>query len=202
MGEEFARHKGLSQFVIDLSLPGVEIRPIRDLTGEAHFNEIVFENVELPDDALVGVENQGWAQVNAELAFERSGPDRYLSAFPLLPVSIDQLPEKDRLSSRRIGESYAQLAVLREMSLSILNQLEEGKTPLQEAAVTKLIGTELEQSTPDLVRELLDSPAIVQRGEIHSEMLAYLTQAVPSFSLRGGTNEIMRGIIAKGLGLR
>jgi alkylation response protein AidB-like acyl-CoA dehydrogenase len=202
--ESTARHKGLSQFVIDLKLSGIEIRPIRDLTGEAHFNEIVFDDVVVPDDALVGRENEGWAQVNAELAFERSGPDRYLSSFPLLPPAIDALAgcEGDRLSARRIGEAFAELTVLREMSLSILDQLDRGETPLQEAAVTKLLGTSLEQSLPDLVRELLDCPATRVAGEPLSDMQAYLTQAVPTFSLRGGTNEIMRGIIARGLGLR
>jgi alkylation response protein AidB-like acyl-CoA dehydrogenase len=203
-GEEQARHKGLSQFIIDLSLPGIEIRPIKDLTGEAHFNEIVFDGLMLEQDALVGVENEGWAQVNAELAFERSGPDRYLSAFPVLPLAMDALnPEsRDRLCARRFGELFSRLTVLREMSLSILQQLEQGETPLQEAAVTKLLGTSLEQSTPGLVREMFDTVPVLERGDPLSEMQAYLTQSVPSYSLRGGTNEIMRGIIARGLGLR
>lgn len=201
---EQARNKGLSQFLIDLRLPGIEIRPIKDLTGEAHFNEITFDDVLLEQDALIGVENEGWAQVNAELAFERSGPDRYLSAFPALPLAMDHLADQgvDRLSARRLGEVFARLSVLREMSLSILQQLEQGQTPLQEAAVTKLLGTALEQSTPGLIQELLDLPPSLERGNSLSEMQAYLTQTVPSFSLRGGTNEIMRGIIARGLGLR
>jgi Acyl-CoA dehydrogenase, middle domain/Acyl-CoA dehydrogenase, N-terminal domain/Acyl-CoA dehydrogenase, C-terminal domain len=202
--ESTSRHKGLSQFVIDLQASGIEIRPIRDLTEEAHFNEIVFDDVFVADDALVGRENEGWAQVNAELAFERSGPDRYLSSFPILPLAIDSLAEGevDRLSARCIGAAYAELTILRDMSLSILQQLDQGETPLQEAAVTKLLGTSLEQSLPDLVRELVDSPPTIEPGEPLSEIQAYLTQAVPSFSLRGGTNEIMRGIIARGLGLR
>lgn len=203
-GEEFARQKGLSQFLIDLSLPGIEIRPIKDLTGESHFNEIVFDDVLLDRDALVGVENEGWAQVNAELAFERSGPDRYLSAFPVLPLAMEGIAEgqADRLSARRIGAAFSQLTVLREMSLSILHQLEQGETPLQEAAVTKLLGTALEQSTPGLVRELLDTKPVMDQDDPLSQMHAYLTQTAPTFSLRGGTNEIMRGIIARGLGLR
>lgn len=201
---EADRHRGLSQFLIDLKSSGIEIRPIVDLTGETHFNEIVFDNVFVADDGLVGIENEGWAQVNAELAFERSGPDRYLSSFPLLPLTLDALGKNDadRLSARRVGEVFGELTILREMSLSILQQLEKGETPLQEAAVTKLLGTALEQGVPDLVRELVDAPPIIERGDFLSEMQAYLTQTVPTFSLRGGTNEIMRGIIARGLGLR
>src|SRR5690606_40170541 len=79
---ETEKHKGLSQFLIDLSSSGIEIRPLRDLAGDTHFNEIVFEDVFVPADMLVGREGDGWAQANAELAFERSGPDRLLSVFP------------------------------------------------------------------------------------------------------------------------
>lgn len=202
---ETEKHKGLSQFLIDLSSSGIEIRPIKDLTGEAHFNEIVFDDVFVPTDMLVGTEGDGWAQANAELAFERSGPDRYLSAFPLLPATIDAILAQggpDRLAARKIGEAVAELAVLREMSVSIQGMLETGKMPGQEAALNKQLGTTFEQRIPDLVRELLDIKPGLHHGEHLGEMLAYILQNAPTFSLRGGTREILRGIIAKGLGLR
>jgi alkylation response protein AidB-like acyl-CoA dehydrogenase len=202
---ETEKHKGLSQFLIDLSSAGIEIRPLKDLVGESHFNEIVFEDVFVPSDMLVGSEGEGWAQANAELAFERSGPDRFLSAFPLLPATIDALRAKgepDRLSARRIGEAVAQLTVLRQMSLSIQGMLEAGGMPGQEAALIKQLGTSYEQRMPDLVREVLDLKPGLQQGEKLGEMLAFITQVAPTFSLRGGTREILRGIIAKGLGLR
>jgi alkylation response protein AidB-like acyl-CoA dehydrogenase len=72
-GENSKRQEGLSQFIIDLSLPGVTIRPIKDLTGSEHFNEVFLDEVVLDADALIGTEGQGWSQVTAELAFERSG---------------------------------------------------------------------------------------------------------------------------------
>lgn len=198
------KHQGLSQFLIDLTLPGIEISPIRDLTGESHFNEIVFTDVFISDADLIGEQGNGWAQVNAELAYERSGPDRYLSSYPLLPLLMDALPDQtpDRLASRAVGEAFAEITVLREMSLSILSQLDAGSTPMQEAAVTKLLGTGLEQRLPELARSLLDLPPIIDSSQQLSHMQGYLTQTVPSFSLRGGTNEIMCSIIAKGLGLR
>ncbi|MDB5988072.1 MAG: acyl-CoA dehydrogenase domain protein [Nevskia sp.] len=202
---EVERHKGLSQFLIDLRSSGLEIRPIVDLTGEAHFNEIVFDDVFVSDALLVGRENEGWAQANAELAFERSGPDRYMSSFPLLPLAIDAVCEAgtiDRLSARRIGEALADIVTLREMSLSILGQLAAGHTPAQEAALTKDLGTTFEQRLPELVREITDNAPVISAGDKLSEMQAYLMQSVPSYSLRGGTREIMRGIIARGLGLR
>ncbi|MES2258528.1 MAG: acyl-CoA dehydrogenase family protein [Pseudomonadota bacterium] len=199
------KHKGLSQFVIDMRSSGIEARPIRDLTGEAHFNEVVFDQVFVPDAMLVGREGDGWMQATAELAFERSQPDRYMSCFPLLPLAIDALrgtPENDRLAQRRTGEAVAELVILREMSLSILGQLEAGGSPAQEAALLKDLGNTHEQRLPELVRELFDTAPTVRQGDKLSEMLGFLTQTVPTFSLRGGTREILRGIIAKGLGLR
>jgi len=196
------KHAGLSQFLIDLRSSGIEVRPIADLTGEAHFNEVLFEDVFVPDDMLVGSEGNGWQQVTSELTFERSQPDRFMSCFPLLPKSIDALQGRgDRLACRQIGQSLSELVILREMSLSILGQLERGQTPSQEAALVKDLGNSYEQRTPNMVRELFDTAAVMNRGDHFSELQAYLTQSAPSFSLRGGTREILRGIIAKGMGL-
>jgi alkylation response protein AidB-like acyl-CoA dehydrogenase len=196
------RQAGLSQFLVDLKSHGVEVRAINDLTTEAHFNEVTFDDLFVSDDALVGGEGHGWDQANAELAFERSGPDRYMSVFPLMPMLIDTLRAGgggDRLDARKIGQAAAELAVLRQMSVSIAGMLAAGETPNQEASVVKELGVALEQRMPDLVRELTSSrpacPAL-------AEMLSAAMQLAPTFSLRGGTREIIRGIIARGLGLR
>ncbi len=126
-----------------------------------------------------------------------------MSCFPLLPDLIDAAgQDPDRLAACRIGDAVADLVVLREMSLSILGQLAGGHTPAQEAALVKELGNNYEQRMPELARELTDAPAVIVRGDRQSELLAFLTQTVPTFSLRGGTREILRGIIAKGLGLR
>jgi len=191
----------LSQFLIDMKSSGISVRPITDLTGENHFNEVHFDNVFVPDEHLIGEEGNAWKQVVSELAFERSQPDRFLSCFVLLPMLIDKLDAPDRLAKRRVGESVADLVVLREMSLSILGQLEAGKLPAQEAALVKDLGNTYEQKQPALVRELIDAAPYIRPSDPLSDALGYLTQSVPSYSLRGGTREIMRGIIAKGLGL-
>ena len=199
------KHKGLSQLLVDLASPGVHVRPIKDLAGEDHFNEIVFDDVFVPADMLLGKEGDGWAQATAELAFERSQPDRYMTSFSLLPLLIDELRVRqcaDRSAARRLGECVAELVVLREMSLAVLGRLATGHAPGQEAALVKDIGNAFEQRLPDLVRELIDAPSTIVRGDRLSEMLGFLTLTVPTFSLRGGTREILRGIIAKGLGVR
>jgi acyl-CoA dehydrogenase len=193
-----AKHQGLSQFLVDLRLSGITIRPIRDLAGELGFNEVTFDDVRLPEDALVGREGEGWAQATAELAFERSGPERYLSSLPLLATALDDLRDAPEAAAG-VGRLVARAATLRQMSLSVAGMLEDGRAPEREAALVKDAGNDFEQAVPEALRGLLD-PARM-RPET-ARMLAYLTQIAPTFSLRGGTREILRGIIARQLGLR
>lgn len=198
------RQKGLSQFIIDLSLPGIAVNPIVDLSGEAHFSEVFFDNVRLPADALIGEEGQGWAQVNAELAFERSGPERLYSSLILLDLWTEHVrSRKDNAADViRVGRFVGQLAVLREMSVAVTNRLARGESPLLEAAVIKDIGTEFEQIIPAEISDALAADPTVPIDPELIRTLAYLVQISPTFSLRGGTREILRGMIARGLGLR
>lgn len=202
-----ARHEGMSQFVIDLTAPGVTIRPIRDLTGSEHFNEVFFDDVALGPDALIGTEGQGWEQVTAELAFERSGPERFLSSIALLHTLIDAVgTAPDALQAKEIGRLTARLIGLRTMSLSVTAQLAAGTNPALAATCVKDLGNSFEQELPDVAQLLHDTlPCTGDNsagGSDHARVLAQLTQMAPSFSLRGGTREILRGIIARGLGLR
>ena len=193
------RHKGLSQFLVDLHAPGVSIRPISLMTGDSEFSEVTFDDVHLPEDSLVGSEGNGWAQVNAELAFERAGPERIHSSAILLDLWARTLsPGSDTRDLELLGRLTARLATLREMSIALTARLAEGASPVVEAALFKDLGTGFEQSIPSLLadritedadRELLDA-------------LVYLQHLAPVFTLRGGTREILRGMIARGLGLR
>jgi acyl-CoA dehydrogenase len=193
-----SRHQGLSQMLVDLKAPGVTIRPIRDLVGEQGFNEITFDDVMLPEDALVGAEGAGWAQATSELAFERSGPDRYLSAHPLLEAGIAALRGQAQAAAP-LGRQVARLWTLRAMSTAVAGMLQEGEDPVRQAALVKDLGNGFEQALPEAMRELIDTEAMPEEMR---RMHAYLTQIAPTFSLRGGTREIMRGIIARELGLR
>ncbi|WP_312549280.1 acyl-CoA dehydrogenase family protein [Massilia sp.] len=202
-GIDSKRNEGLSQFIIDLSLPGITIRPIRDLTGATHFNEVFFDNLTLEADALIGTEGQGWVQVTAELAFERSGPERFLSSIALMHTLIETVgAEPDAFQARELGRLTARLITLRQMSLAVTAQLAAGRNPAWEASVVKELGTTFEQELPELAQLLLDTLPTTRGGSEHAGVLAYLTQEAPSFSLRGGTREILRGIIARGLGMR
>ena len=198
-----SRHGGMSQFLIDLRLPGVTVRPIKDLTGSEHFNEVFFDNVELTADDIIGAEGQGWHQVTAELAVERSGPERFLSSMALLKTLIDVVgAAPDKLQAKEIGRLTARLVTLRQMSLAVTQQLQEGQNPAWAASCVKDLGSVFEQEIPELAQLLTDIAPTAQGGCDHALVLAHLMQQAPSFSLRGGTREILRGIIAKGLGLR
>ena len=204
-GEAGDRHKGLSQVIIDLSLPGVTVRPIVDVAGDAHFSEVFFTDVQLADDALIGNEGDGWEQVNAELAFERSGPERIYSSMALVECFLKECRQQGWESERvqvTLGSIVARLAVLRTMSLAITSKLAKGENPSVEASLVKDYGTGLEQDIPKLIADCLgEYPEWTPSVEL-IKTLALVDQVCPSYSLRGGTREILRGIIARGLGLR
>jgi alkylation response protein AidB-like acyl-CoA dehydrogenase len=197
------KHAGLSQFLVDTATPGITISPIIDLTGEHHFNEVVFQDAFVPEDMLVGEEGAGWQQVTNELAFERSGPERYLSSMALI---VELIREAGREPSERaavaIGRLVAHLATLRQMSLSVAAMLQAGENPNLEAAVVKDVGTVFEQEIPEVAHALRGAEPTLTCDVDFPRVLAYLVQQAPSFSLRGGTREVLRGIIARGLGLR
>lgn len=195
------KHKGLSQFLVDMTSPGLQVRPIRNLAGNEGFNEVVFENVFVPDRMLIGKEGDGWAQVTAELTFERSGPERYLSSYALLAEMVDAADADDSRHAVEIGYLVAELGNLRQMSRGIAAMLHRGENPQLAAATVKDMGALFEQRIPEVAHQLFGhelrragTPLVATQG--------YLTQTVPSFSLRGGTREILRGIIARGLGIR
>ena len=195
------RNQGLSQFVIPMDAPGVTVRPIIDLTGGHDFNEVFLEDVRLPATALVGTQGNGWHQVTAELSLERSGPERYLSSMALL---IELIRHAEIAGSPRLNELIGRLAAetwtLRLMSASVASKLARGEDPALEATMVKDLGNSFEQAMPELVQAAID---IDPSGpEPLGLVLGYLLQVSPSFSLRGGTREILKGIIARGLGLR
>jgi alkylation response protein AidB-like acyl-CoA dehydrogenase len=200
------RHAGASQFIVDMAQAkqnGMTVRPIIDMRGEHHFNEVAITDLVLPEDALLGREGDGWKQVTGELAFERSGPERFLSAFTLLVEAVRRLAiQGGQGSAAAIGRLTGHIMVLRRLSRSVAAMLQAGEDPALQAALVKDLGNVLEQETAEVVRLLIDIEPDHGSPEPLTAVLAELIMSAPSFSLRGGTREILRGIIARGLGLR
>ena len=198
------RHQGVSQFLVDLqNTPGLTMSPILALTGEHHFNEVVFQDAFLPDEALLGQEGDGWKQVTSELALERSGPERFLSSFTVLVELVRMLGANPaKADAAAIGRLVAHITTLRHMSRSVAGLLEQGENPALQASMVKDLGAVLEQELPVVARRLVETEPDVTSPLAFPSVLAHTIMHAPSFSLRGGTREILRGIIARGLGLR
>jgi alkylation response protein AidB-like acyl-CoA dehydrogenase len=195
------RHAGLSRFLIDMRSTGVTVRPIPYLNGSTdHFAEVLLDGVLVPDNRVVGEIGQGWAQNGSELAFERSGPDRWISTFLVVQEFIRE--HKDLAASpagsRLVGELAAQYWVLRRLSLAVARAIDAGETPAAEAAMIKEMGTRFEQDVVTELRGLLDRE-LVEPRTLFDRLLRRATVDAPSFTIRGGTNEVLRSVAAKGL---
>jgi alkylation response protein AidB-like acyl-CoA dehydrogenase len=200
-----SRHEGISQLIVDLSLPGVNISPIVSMANEHDFNEVLFEDVEVSDDALIGKEGNGWNQVSAELALERSGPERWLSSFRLVSELVGALgPDAQASSHEELGRILSHLLALRQLSMSVASMIQQGKSANMEASIVKDLGTKFEQETVRVVRNIVSAENLTANGreERLRALLIHAQQYAPAFTIRGGTNEILRGIIARGIGLR
>jgi acyl-CoA dehydrogenase len=198
------RRHGLTQFLVDMKAGGIKVNPIYQMSGQHDFNEVVFEDVFVPDDHVLGEIDGAWKQATSELAYERSGPERFLETFYLMLELIRAVgPEPDTRSADGLGRLVAQLHTLRRMSVSVAGMLQAGKEPVVEAAIVKDLGTVWEQNLPNRVRELTAflAPEIANRVTLE-EQLAFATTIAPKLTIQGGTTEILRGIIARGLGLR
>ena len=198
------RHFGLSQFLIDMASPGITTRPVRHPGGRHEFNEVIFDDVDLPVENLLGEADMASAQLISELAFERSGPERFLETYGVLRELIALAAESpDTRAAEAVGRLTAQLHVLRQMSLSVAARLDAGEEPVFEAAVVKEVGTVWEQALPGVAR---DVAALIEVSEAVRESFETALQATtliaPKLTIQGGTIEILRGTIARGIGLR
>jgi alkylation response protein AidB-like acyl-CoA dehydrogenase len=197
------RHAGLSQFLVDMKTPGIVCRPIVNIAGDDDFNEVQLQDVFLAADALIGVEGEGWQQVTSELALERSGPERFLShlsALEELARALKQQPTVD--GARALGRLVAHLSTLRRMSRSVATMIADGQDPALHAALVKDLGTVFEQEIPEIARLVLQTEPDTGASETYGAALANVMLNAPSCTIRGGTKEVLRSIIAKSLGLR
>jgi alkylation response protein AidB-like acyl-CoA dehydrogenase len=198
------RRHGLTQFVVDMKTPGIQVNPVYQMTGQHDFNEVVFQDAFMPDDSVVGEIDGAWKQATSELAYERSGPERFLETYYVLTELVRAVGKNpDTRSAEGIGRLVAQVHTMRRMSVSVAGMLQAGKEPVVEASIVKDIGTVWEQQLPHRVRDLA---AFVEETATNRETLEkqldFAIKTAPKLTIQGGTTEVLRGIIARGLGLR
>ena len=203
------KHKGISEFIVPMATPGITVRPLLDMIGEHHFNEVFFEDVRVPSTALIGQKDRGWYQIAVQLDYERGGIERVLSNWPLLEDALALLQGsavlrdpvvRDRLAGLRVDLETARLMVYRIAWLA-----DHGRVPNVEAAVAKSFGTELEQRIAETVAGLFQMSALGLAGTARAALGGRVARAVlyaPAYTIQGGTSNILRNIIAqRGLGL-
>ena len=200
------RRHGLTSFLVDMkNTKGIQTNPIIQLSGHHEFNEVVFTDAFMPDAHLLGEIDGAWKQATSELAYERSGPERFLETFQVMIELVRVLGQTpDLRAAEGLGRLVAQLHTLRRMSVSVNGMLAAGKEPVVEGSVVKDLGTLWEQKLPHKAREVA---AFVEAEDIGNrvafeEHLAFATTIAPKLTIQGGTTEVLRGIIAAGLGLR
>ena len=199
---ESDRHAGLSQLIVDLTSPGVEVSAITSLNGGHHFNAVTFTDVFVPDDLVLGTVGDGWRQVTTELAHERATPDRYMSTSALLTSFLDHLythPDAQPAAWTAIATLTARLWTLRHMSLNLARTLDSAGASAEHAALVKDLGTAFEQESIDVMRTFVSGPLISGSTVLFERMLANAVLVSPTFTLRGGTSEVLRTMIARRL---
>ncbi|MDD5094025.1 MAG: acyl-CoA dehydrogenase family protein [Dehalococcoidia bacterium] len=208
------KHKGISEFIIDLKLPGITVNTIEDITGDRHFNEVFFDSVRVHKKYMIGKKNMGWYQITPQLDFERSGIERVMSNYPLFDGLINYVKEtkrngkplsEDPLIRQKLAELKVEFEVGRLMIYKVAWMQSKNRVPNVEPAMAKAYCAEFQQRLCRAAMEILgpqsqlmsDSKRAVLRGMAAASLLFS-----PGYTLQGGTTEILRGIVAgRGLGL-
>jgi alkylation response protein AidB-like acyl-CoA dehydrogenase len=202
--DEPDRRDGLTQFIVSLSAPGLAVHPIAMLDGSSDFNEVVFDDVAVGPDVVLGDLGRGWSQTTAELALERGGPDRFMSIYPVVeaflreagPAGPAGLGEQAR---RFLGRATATFWVLRNMALSIARAVDRGESSVHQAALLKEMATRFEQDVITALLEVIDIEPVCDSPSVFERLLCEAILTRPIFTIRGGTSEILRSVAAKAI---
>jgi 3-oxocholest-4-en-26-oyl-CoA dehydrogenase alpha subunit len=204
---EAPKHKGISYLLLDMASPGITVRPLYDMLGQAHFNEVFFEDVRVPASNLVGEENRGWYVATATLDFERSGINRIIAGQKIYEMVVEYF-RSDKASTpvrHKLAELKIEFEVGRLLAYRVSWMQSQGQLPNTEASISKLLGTELQQRVALFGLTALGLPGALRPGESHAALNGRLERyylSAASLTVAAGTSEIMRNIIAmRGLGL-
>jgi alkylation response protein AidB-like acyl-CoA dehydrogenase len=203
------KHKGISEFIVDMRTPGITVTPIVDMAGEHHFNEIFFEGVRVPRRYLIGVKNRGWYQIASQLDYERSGIERLLSNWLLFRDAVRYAHSQGLRTHPtwrdRLARLHARIEIGRWHVYRVAWLLSQGVVPNKESALAKMYCTEVEQEVAEVAGELLGPHAQLMPGSAAARLGGRVARGVlfaPAYTMQGGTSNILRNIIAtRGLGL-
>ncbi|NUP30716.1 MAG: acyl-CoA dehydrogenase [Streptomycetaceae bacterium] len=183
------KHDGLTEFIVDMDTPGVSVAPIVDLAGEHHFNEVTFTDAFVPAHRVLGTVGNAWRQVTEQLSFERGGPERFLSTYPLFALALKYAGPEQKAP---LGRLVARLATLRRLARNVAESVDAGAAPVVDAATLKYLGNAFENDVIAFARETC--------GPDRPEVAAAWGQALlasPGFTIRGGAADVLLSIIAK-----
>jgi len=203
------RTKGLSFFLVDLSTPGIDIKPIKNMAGEPHFSQIFFEEVRVPKENIVGQENEGWQVAQAMLGYERTSIEFVAMVQTMIEKLVKYTGATPKIQTANTRDLLARLAIDAEIGRLINYRVawlhDEGINTAWQAAMTKLYSTELFRRAAGAVTQLLGLYAQLDKREGIAPEQGWLEHAyLVSFgaTIAAGTSEIQKNIIAlKGLGL-
>jgi alkylation response protein AidB-like acyl-CoA dehydrogenase len=193
------KHGGLTQFIIERPTEGLTITPIPFIDGEEHFCLVTFEDVFVPDSRRLGEVGWGWLQNQGELVLERGGVDRWMSAMPVL----ERWVQREQAASTRLHDDLAGIAArcwaFHGMSLAVARMVDAGEYPQTEAALVKDMATRFEQECVEIVVRHLGRMPDPTSADPFEALLATAVLDKPSWTIRGGTTEILHNLIAKEL---
>ncbi len=202
------KHKGLTYFYIDMKSPGIDIKPIKQISGESNFNEVYFTDVRVPDSQRLGEVGQGWQVSLTTLMNERAsigaggGGVRFDSVKALAErVQIDGKPAiEDSHVRARLANWFVEEAGLKYTSYRTLSALSRGAIPGPENSIGKLVGARKSQDMASFAMDLLEQEGIVRQSDYHDlydTLFQDTYMAIPGLRIAGGTDEIMANIIAE-----
>jgi alkylation response protein AidB-like acyl-CoA dehydrogenase len=194
------RYGGLTQFIVDPKSDGLTVSRIPFIDGTQEFCEVAFEDVFVPDSMRLGAVGAGWGQNTAELALERGGADRWMSLMPVLEHWAANVSGRvPGWAQADLGSITARCWAFHGMSLAIARMVDEGLSPTMEAALAKEMATRFEQECIEIVTCHYGRAPQLTSPDRYESLLARAILIGPSWTIRGGTTEILRNIIAKGL---
>ena len=194
------RHQGLTAFVVDMAAPGVSVRPLRQMTGGASFNEVLLDGVAVPDDHRLGGEGEGWGVAVTTLSHERGavgGGAAALDVARLVELLRWLGKDRDPLLRQQLADVYVHLCVARATRLRALMEREAGRPPGPAGAVAKLSLTATLRRVSDLLTEALGPRLTADTGEWGTFTWAELVLGAPGLRIAGGTDEVQKNVIAE-----